>query len=145
MEIWSYLLLASLFHCMAPGTLLDKNILTLVRITHFKIMLPWHAKQRSLLTSPTFHSLKKHQTILDFNLSIYIMYLEKCPLNVSGFKVEELRSRFLKYTNPKKENLGISMCKYTTELGKKMRLKICIDFPILSIAFPVLQPTHWPI
>ena len=35
MEVWPSLVLASLFHSMALGTLLNKNLLALLNITHF--------------------------------------------------------------------------------------------------------------
>jgi hypothetical protein len=34
-EIWSSLMLASLFHSVALGTLLNKNLLAFFNITHF--------------------------------------------------------------------------------------------------------------
>jgi hypothetical protein len=38
-EIWPSLVLASLFHCMALGTLLNKNLLAFLNITHLEFVL----------------------------------------------------------------------------------------------------------
>ena len=39
MEVWTSLVLASLFYSMALGVLLNKNLLALLNVTHFKIVL----------------------------------------------------------------------------------------------------------